>query len=201
MASEKECSQVVEGFIARLAGLVASDVESGEPGLRIGRVLEEAYLYASTRGNCLAYTSGLGLEELLRRELESLAKLALDAVMEALSVHMEKVGEELHAELSGLLTGYATHLARIVVVILEAMRQGVDRVVLQALEPLVFASAARLLAVARLVRSTPTEKLPEILPGLRRAVQTYIAEEDEFIANVFYTLTGGAPGLAQGQAG
>jgi len=201
MASESVCRELVEGFIARLAQLVASDVESGDPGLSIGRVLEEAYLYASTRGNCQSMTRGLSLEELLRRELEVLAKLALDAVMEALSVHMEKVSEELHAELSGLLTGYATHLARIVVAVLEAMRQGADTLIIQALEPLVFASAARLLAVARLVRATPTEKLPELLPGLRRAVQTYIAEEDEFIANVFYTLTGGAADIAQGQAG
>ena len=165
------CIEAAKAFIAELASRIATALEgtSEPPSLRDVAELSQPFLEAASRAGC-------SLEITLEQAYQSAAKKALDAVMEALSAHMEEMDEEEYNLLSIVFTRYAFHVARVAAAALDAGRSAGPEA-LQALEPLVFASLARLLAVTHYVQSLPTRELRRRTQPLVEMINRFIEEE------------------------
>lgn len=176
----EDCKSRVEEFVEKLARLARRDLALGKR-LTLQRVLAVAEEEIARHGACSAPKPGV-----LRSQLNMLPRLAVDAAMEALSVHMEALDKEEYAALSTLLTAYAAHVARLALAALDIV-EGLDDVgdiVLGRLEPMLFAAAARMLAVARMVRNMSTERLRILIPRLQVLIDTYIGEDNAAFTEV-----------------
>lgn len=171
-----ECVRRVDEFVSVLASLVARDVREGAPRLTVGDVLRLAQ-ESSRDGGC-------GADIPLKHVYQVAAKLAVDKAMEALSTHMESLDEHSYAALSHIVTMYAFHTARLAASALElASMEGVDsgEAVLEAFEPVVFASLARVMALARAVATMESSELAKLTQALERVVAGYVSEENELV--------------------
>jgi len=181
-----ECRKIVEGFIHELAARLREAISRNERPPSLREVLLLASHYAESRGSCRA---SLDLAE----EYQRVAKLALDFAMEALSRHMEALPGDAYASLSGMLTAYAVHVARLVAVIVdEAQRLGaLSGMVLEAAEALVFASAARMFSVAALVKEMDSKELVDYMGRVKDVIDFFIAEENSYLKAFYWGLYGG----------
>ncbi len=177
-----ECIRRIDEFINLLSGMVARDVREGRPRLSVGDVLRLAHELASREGPC-------NVDMPLRHVYQAAAKLAVDKAMEALSTHMESIDEQSYAALSHIVTTYAFHVARIAASALELASMD-EETVLEAFEPVVFASLARVIALARVVSSINPREIPKAIPALEAVVTGYVAEENELVRGLARFLIG-----------
>ena len=177
-----ECIRRIDVFINLISSLVARDISEGTPRLSVDDVLQLAQELASREGSCDVSTP-------LRHVYQTAAKLAVDKAMEALSMHMENLDEQSYAALSHIVTMYAFHVARLAASALELASMDKETV-LEAFEPIVFASLARVMALARTVSSISPEDLTRLIPALEAVVTGYVAEENELVRGLVRLLTG-----------
>lgn len=190
--SEASCSNLVREFIRTLASRVKHDIESGKTRLTLVDVVKLASEFIEKHGSC---NTPLGSAYLvfLFGQLDSLNKIVFDKSIEAMSAHLENVAEEIYSILSLMLTRYALHEINLINNVAAILRSGMslddERVVrlLSIVEPLIFATIARYLAVVYLVSVTPSERLSRMTVHLERAVSGYMTEEERaFTAIKFY---------------
>ncbi len=178
-ASSEECVERARRFVELLASRMREALEdAGEPP-RLSEVLDAAARYSAGLPPC-------PLQGGLRGVYEKAAKLAIDSAMEALSRHMESLDEETYALLSTSLTRYAFHVVALITHALEAAAASPlpGDLLLEAYEPIVFASLARLLALAELVADSPPERLGKLAPRIAAVADKLRREEEEYLASL-----------------
>jgi hypothetical protein len=180
-----DCRALLERFLQGLAEKIREAIAgTGRPPL-LKEVLDYAKNFIETHGGCSS-------DKPLLEEFQAIAKLALDYSMEALSKHMEAISEETYSVLSGALTAYAVHIARLVAVVIdEASRLGgLSDFFLEAAEPLIFAAAARQLALAILIRSMATRELEENVEKIKQVIDLFIGEDNSYLKALYASLYG-----------
>ena len=182
---QEHCRSLVKGFIERIEGLVKRDLREGRPLLRVEDVVNEAVKYVAEYGGCnYTFESYDGL-------YDDVVKLALDSAMEALSQHVESLENDLYNILAMILTHYATHIARLVASVREIAKTSypLTRFIYEAVEPLLFASLARLIALSSVVRKAESKDVALILPRLQVLVEGYIDEENRILHGFIRTIS------------
>jgi hypothetical protein len=182
---QEHCRSLVKGFIERIERLVKRDLKEGRPLLRVEDVVNEAVKYAAEYGGCnYTFESYDGL-------YDDVVKLALDSAMEALSQHVESLENDLYNILAMILTHYATHIARLVASVKEIAKTSypLTRFIYEAVEPLLFASLARLVALSSVVRKAESKDVALILPRLQVLVEGYIDEENSILHGFIRTIS------------
>jgi len=182
---EEYCCSLVGGFIERIEELVRRDLKEGRPLLRVENVVNEAIKYVAEYGGCnYAFESYDVL-------YDDVVKLALDSVMEALSQHVESLENDLYNILAMILTHYATHIARLVASVKEIAKTSypLTRFIHEAVEPLLFASLARLIALSSIVRKAESKDVALMLHKLQVLVEGYIDEENNILRGFIRTIS------------
>lgn len=199
-----ECASIVQGFIERLALQVKRDLEAGTPQLTLAKTVEAAISYAREHGAC-GRPSRQPYHAYLMSQFNALNRLILDKSMEALSAHLERLGDDVYSAFSILLTRYAMHEIRLIdyaaSMLRSTLEQGVDALeaVISILEPLVFAAAARYLAAMYAISSLPSEEVLRLAASLERIIAAYMDEENQAFASLQLYFQGGGDGRAESQ--
>lgn len=181
-----DCRMLVEGFIDLLASRIEASLAGKHPPPMYREVVKLLEDYISTHGACSDNVD-------LLHEYQKAAKLALDYAMEALSRHMESLDEESYSFLSGVLTSYAVHIARMIAVVIDEAERlgGLAPVLLEAVEPLIYVAVARMLATARLVKKLQTRSVIELSAQLKDIIDIFIGEETSYLREIIGMLYGG----------
>lgn len=179
------CRMLVEGFIDLLASRIEASLAGKRPPPMYREVVKLLEDYISTHGAC-------SNEVDLLHEYQKAAKLALDYAMEALSRHMESLDEESYSFLSGVLTSYAVHIARMIAVVMDEAERlgGLAPMLLEAMEPLIYVAAARMLATARLVKKLQTRSIIEFSSRLKDIIDVFIGEETSYLREIIGMIYG-----------
>ncbi len=182
---QEDCRSLVRGFIERIERLIRRDLKRGHPLLKVEDVVNEAIKYITEIGGC-NYTF-----ESYESLYDEIVKLALDSAMEALSQHVESLENDLYNVLAMVLTHYATHIARLVSSVKEiaAMSYPLTSFIYEAMEPLLFASLARLVALSSIVRKAESKDVALMLPRLQVVLEGYIDEENKILHGLVRALS------------
>jgi len=180
-----ECKSLVWNYLSLLKTRLREALEDGRRPPSLREVVSLAREFIIEKGGCKEEIS-------LPEEYQAVAKLALDFSMEALSRYMEVLPEDVYSIVSGVITAYAVHIAKLVAAVLdEASRLGgLAALVLEAAEPLIFAAASRMLALSLAVGELGPDKLAELVDRLKWVVDVFVAEDNSYLKALYMGLYG-----------
>ncbi|GEM_PF-5156945 len=185
----EECQKHVMGYLEVLAERIREALEGVRNPPLLAEVVHIAKQFVRKHGGC---ERPVDLEE----EYRSVAKLALDFSMEALSRHMESLPEDVYSLISGAMTAYAVHIAKLVTIVIEEAERlgGFAPFFLEASEVLVFAAASRMYALSILLRRMDSSEIAKKADKIKWLIDVFVAEDSSYFKSLYSVIYGGGAG-------